>query len=194
MRTYRQRNKGQIKHRSKRISKRNTGKIHVPMRSTGRKYRPKKKGTEQERQALLQKRELRRKRCIRRLSLGLFLLLVFCTFASAEVEKMRFPQVTTGMAEAGIIRQDGREVEYEYTVPLSALFTGELGYQVFAVFPQHTRFGISYSVVGLPTEVLAMDEERAALDSGMGVELVLSSDRPLVSEMEVMVTNEREAG
>ena len=74
------------------------------------------------------------------------------------------------------------------------LITGELGYQVFAVFPQHTRFGISYSVVGLPTEVLAMDEERAALDSGMGVELVLSSDRPLVSEMEVMVTNEREAG
>lgn len=185
MRTYRQRNKRQNKHRSER----NTGKIQVPKRSTERKYRPKKKGTEQERQALLQKRELRRKCWIRRVSLGLFLLLVFCTFASAEVKKLRFPQVTTGMAEAGIIQQDGRKVEYEYTVPLSALFTSELGYQVFAVFPQHTRFGISYSVLGIPTEVLAMDEERAALDSALGMELVLSSDRLLISEMEVMVCN-----
>ena len=75
-------------------------------------------------------------------------------------------------------------------MPLSALFTGEQGFQVFAVFQEHTRFGISYSVLALPAEILAMDEERAALDSGMGVELVLSSDRPLASEMEVMVTND----
>lgn len=150
----------------------------------------KKHKTEQERQALLQKRELRRKRWIRRLALGFFLLLIFCTFASAQVERMRFPQVTVGRAEAGILRQDRREEEYPYTVPLSALFTGEQGFQVFAVFQEHTRFGISYSVLALPAEILAMDEERAALDSGMGVELVLSSDRPLANEMEVMVTND----
>ena len=124
------------------------------------------------------------------MALGFFLLLIFCTFASAQVERMRFPQVTVGRAEAGILRQDGREEEYPYTVPLSALFTGEQGFQVFAVFQEHTRFGISYSVLALPAEILAMDEERAALgraegagDKGIAVfcRLSVPSEYPLAA-------------
>ena len=145
--------------------------------------------TEQERQALLQKRELRRKRWIRRLALGFFLLLIFCTFASAQVERMRFPRYRRpGRGRYPPAGQKRRGVSL-YRAALRALYR-RTGLSGLAVFQEHTRFGMSYSVLALPAEILAMDEERAALDSGMGVELVLSSDRPLANEMEVMVTND----
>ncbi|HIR27161.1 MAG TPA: hypothetical protein IAB84_04230 [Candidatus Choladousia intestinigallinarum] len=153
------------------------------------------KRTEFERQTALMRRELRRKRWIRRLSLCLLGLLLLCTAASAEVERMRLPQVTMGDAVPGTIHGQGAEEEYEHIVPLSALFSdGQGNPMIFTVFPQHNRFGESYTVLGLPVEILAMDEEHAALSSGMGGSLVLSSDRPLISEIEVMVTNETEAG
>ena len=135
-----------------------------------------------------------RKKIIRKTAEYLFLLLLFCTVVSAKIERIRLPQVTVSALKPGTVVADGEEEQYEYTVPVSALRLEGERYWVYALGERDGKFGKEQYVQLFPAEVLAQDEERAALRASLFDEIVVEADRTLEDGAQVMVQKTEERG
>lgn len=133
-----------------------------------------------------------RKKIGRKLSVYVFVFLLFCTVVSVQVEKLVLPQVTVSEAVPGILTIDGISTEYDYTIPLAALEKEEESYFVYYLQEMDGRFGKEERIMRMETNVVAQDGTLAALKSQGFYKIVISSNKPLEDKMVVMVQNEKQ--
>lgn len=127
-----------------------------------------------------------RQKIIRWISVVLFAFLLFCTFASVQVQKMLLPQVITSEPAPGNVRVDGVETAYEYTIPYSALEQIGEDYYVYYVLERDGRFGKEQQTMRMGVNVAAQDGITAALTSPGYGEMVIQTNQPLQDGMRVM--------
>lgn len=128
-----------------------------------------------------------RKKILRKFSVYVFIFLIFCTLASVQVEKLLLPQVVVSEAVPGTLNINGTEMDYEYTIPFSALEKSGESYFVYYLREMNGRFGKEYRVMLMEIDVIAQDGVRAALKSQGFYEMVIDTNKALADNMTVMV-------
>lgn len=128
-----------------------------------------------------------RKKIIRKAAEYLFLFLLFCTALSSRMQRVLLPQVAVSAPAPGTVLTDGKEVQYEYTLPVSALKWEGDRYWAYFIYTKEGKFGKEQFVQMFPVDVAAQDGTTAALRISLFDEVVVWMDCSLEDGMRVMV-------
>lgn len=132
-----------------------------------------------------------RKKVRRKLSVYVFIFLIFCTFVSVQVEKITLPQVSVSEAVPGVLMVNGVSTEYEYTIPFTALEKEGDTYFVYYLQETDGRFGKETKTMRMETNVIAQDGVLAALKSKGFYEMIISTNKLLEDKMLVSVQGKK---
>lgn len=132
-----------------------------------------------------------RKKVLRKLSVYVFIFLIFCTFVSVQVEKIILPQVSVSEAVPGVLMVNGVSTEYEYTIPFTALEKEGDTYFVYYLQETDGRFGKETKTMRMETNVIAQDGVLAALKSKGFYEMIIGTNKPLEDKMLVSVQGKK---
>lgn len=134
-----------------------------------------------------------RKKLIRRITIYLLIFLLFCTAASAQVQRRILPQVTVAELVPGTVETDGVIQQYDYTMPSRALTREGEAYYLYYVAKQQGKFGEEQIAVYFPANVVADDGMTAALSSDYYGRIIVDSDKALLPDQRVMVRQQSDA-